>query len=587
MSDKRCVYTVVSGDNFILIARRFGFRDYRAIYDHPLNADFKAKRPDPTLIVPGDEIVIPNLAIKKVSITPGTLVVYKLVKETPIQSKKQVGILPIRYAFDDTIRDDITKPITQNHPFDTTKNNLKAGLIESTMRERTLRQMRDGWLYVYNETKKELDEYEIIGSSYHKYQWDTIEQHTASQVVDVKSLLLYLEDERLALSFSQFRWTDRICEQMSLSEENRKDWMRQLDVNDYANAEHTADISQLGELVADIDMQDDSTFANTCIPLVEPELDGEDDGLMSYKPASTADDNLADLPEHTDAIVIALDDSFADIKDLFFALAIPYAKHSAVMGNSDVEIEENTRKWEMAHFTRGLARVELGNDELPHSVTSGAKRKDKFHADLNDYLKDIEERDKRNKEAHYAYPLALSKRVEETSQYLLAEYGFESSVAENKAWIAQEKRTYQDEVNWTGLDQFVAKYENKIDAQIPFIKQAYNDLLKAMQSIQVDVMRYGLDIGEIESITYLINLSETLISMLTQTALDESAQEALIATLIQEDPDNIFALTKHCFSVEFKNKFEELISLEDSEDRWRQHDNHIEANDRFLLSSAN
>jgi len=41
MSEKCSVYTVASGDNLTLIARRFGFRNYQTIYDHELNAEFK------------------------------------------------------------------------------------------------------------------------------------------------------------------------------------------------------------------------------------------------------------------------------------------------------------------------------------------------------------------------------------------------------------------------------------------------------------------------------------------------------------------------------------------------------------------
>lgn len=55
----RC-YTVVRGDNLSRLARRFGLRGWRAIYDHPWNADFRRQRPDPNLIHPGDVLYIPD-----------------------------------------------------------------------------------------------------------------------------------------------------------------------------------------------------------------------------------------------------------------------------------------------------------------------------------------------------------------------------------------------------------------------------------------------------------------------------------------------------------------------------------------------
>jgi hypothetical protein len=55
----RC-YTVVKDDNLTVIARRFGLRGWRAIYDHPSNAGFRRRRPNPDLIHPGDIIYIPD-----------------------------------------------------------------------------------------------------------------------------------------------------------------------------------------------------------------------------------------------------------------------------------------------------------------------------------------------------------------------------------------------------------------------------------------------------------------------------------------------------------------------------------------------
>lgn len=42
------------------IAYRHGFSDYRIIYNHPDNAEFKKLRPDPNLIYPGDVLYIPD-----------------------------------------------------------------------------------------------------------------------------------------------------------------------------------------------------------------------------------------------------------------------------------------------------------------------------------------------------------------------------------------------------------------------------------------------------------------------------------------------------------------------------------------------
>jgi Putative peptidoglycan binding domain len=53
-------HVVRQGECLSSIASENGFSDYRTIYDHPDNADFKQKRPNPDLIYPGDEIAIPD-----------------------------------------------------------------------------------------------------------------------------------------------------------------------------------------------------------------------------------------------------------------------------------------------------------------------------------------------------------------------------------------------------------------------------------------------------------------------------------------------------------------------------------------------
>lgn len=62
-------YKVKKGDNLHKIAKRHGYpaADWRKIYDHKKNADFRRKRPDPNMIKPGDVVLIPKtpLAVLK------------------------------------------------------------------------------------------------------------------------------------------------------------------------------------------------------------------------------------------------------------------------------------------------------------------------------------------------------------------------------------------------------------------------------------------------------------------------------------------------------------------------------------------
>lgn len=54
------IHIVKKGEYLVLIAKNHGIADWHEIYNHPMNAAFKKKRPDPNLIYPGDELFIPT-----------------------------------------------------------------------------------------------------------------------------------------------------------------------------------------------------------------------------------------------------------------------------------------------------------------------------------------------------------------------------------------------------------------------------------------------------------------------------------------------------------------------------------------------
>src|SRR5215471_991628 len=61
-------HIVKQGECLSRIAASYGFRDYRTIYDHPKNAEFRKLRPNPNIIFPGDVIFIPDKALKNESV---------------------------------------------------------------------------------------------------------------------------------------------------------------------------------------------------------------------------------------------------------------------------------------------------------------------------------------------------------------------------------------------------------------------------------------------------------------------------------------------------------------------------------------
>jgi N-acetylmuramoyl-L-alanine amidase len=53
-------HVVQQGEDLFVIAARYGFRDYRTIYDDAANAELRSLRPNPQVLFPGDVIAIPD-----------------------------------------------------------------------------------------------------------------------------------------------------------------------------------------------------------------------------------------------------------------------------------------------------------------------------------------------------------------------------------------------------------------------------------------------------------------------------------------------------------------------------------------------
>ncbi|MGK3988663.1 peptidoglycan-binding protein [Sorangium sp. So ce136] len=64
-------HIVRQGECLSSIAPKYGFADWRVIYNHPDNAEFKKRRPNPNLIYPGDVLVIPDMEPKAVEVPTG------------------------------------------------------------------------------------------------------------------------------------------------------------------------------------------------------------------------------------------------------------------------------------------------------------------------------------------------------------------------------------------------------------------------------------------------------------------------------------------------------------------------------------
>lgn len=64
-------HIVQQGECLTSIAHQHGFRDWRAIYNHPDNAPLRRKRPNPNVLFPGDVVVLPDPMAKTAKCATG------------------------------------------------------------------------------------------------------------------------------------------------------------------------------------------------------------------------------------------------------------------------------------------------------------------------------------------------------------------------------------------------------------------------------------------------------------------------------------------------------------------------------------
>jgi len=57
-------HSVAAGEHLTQIAEKYGFRDFKTIWDHPDNAELKQQRADPHVLHPGDSVMIPDKVLR-------------------------------------------------------------------------------------------------------------------------------------------------------------------------------------------------------------------------------------------------------------------------------------------------------------------------------------------------------------------------------------------------------------------------------------------------------------------------------------------------------------------------------------------
>ena len=90
-------HVVEAGDTMVSIAHRYGFREWRTIYEHSANADLRRARPDPDVLQPGDSVVVPDKQPR--------------VHVCATERRHRFKLKPLTAAFRLVVRDDMGVPM--------------------------------------------------------------------------------------------------------------------------------------------------------------------------------------------------------------------------------------------------------------------------------------------------------------------------------------------------------------------------------------------------------------------------------------------------------------------------------------------
>ncbi|MFC3285797.1 T6SS effector BTH_I2691 family protein [Litchfieldella rifensis] len=235
---------------------------------------------------------------------------------------RDIAIFPVRYAIDES-------PAQAGepgpHPLPEAWNGPAYPKLKT--RDYTLRQLRDGWLYVWSEETRDIDEYRVEGCVF------------TGEGGDTKHYLLYPSAARLAIVYSSVQWTERIRDMMRDNADARARLMRVVDpmaafdglVTSALDSSaplpsHIGPLTSLGESVADM-LPDGATgeFTSTTVATRPHEQDGDgaDESVyevLGHKPEIHQNKILSKVPSKDEAIFVALDDDLGIVNDLTMSL---------------------------------------------------------------------------------------------------------------------------------------------------------------------------------------------------------------------------------------------------------------------------
>lgn len=487
-------YRVIAGDSITRIANKHNMR----VEDLKTLNNLTGDNP---VIHPGDTLKVYDTSVSATH-AENILAQYANIPLTgagacPLRNK--ISLFPVRYALDES-------PTTKNtnkgpNPVDKAWQGLQT-YPDLQTRSYTLRQLRDGWLYVWEDIDKKLYEYTVQGHLFtlialtdqHGKQEPLTEQQKTA-----KSYLEFAGYSHLYMAYSSVQCTNRIKQQLA---KHNSRWMREINLINLCQGQvqpHTQLITELAHFVADISGTNTTYTPNFNTTTLS----------TTHKPIIAENTIKSAVPDVKDSLLVALDDPLAVIDDLTMNLIGRWSEQAAFE-------EKNQHKLNIANNCLTV----LGTDYLTSNIKDERIKKDPVKlyqciADINRYYTDMDSINSLDYANADLYGYNHKGKVELENRFK-EKWKFTPNETSNfESW--KERAILRDDIRCQEMLTFLSQSTEEKQRYNQHIKKSEQDLLVWLNQLNTDITQIFYDNLEKTQTQTLLEKTNTLYSFIVMT----------------------------------------------------------------------
>ncbi|GAB7531755.1 hypothetical protein PS3A_41690 [Pseudomonas sp. 3A(2025)] len=458
-----------------------------------------------------------------------------------------IAIVPMRYALDRSRYDPNPHALTP-----LCKTGKWPWLPTLQSRTYTLRQLYDGYVYVFDETAGTLHEYAFSATDagLRRIVWTEAHLGQDERTGDGEALpyLLYPRNHTLHIAYAPMQWTWRICEHLRSHDDSRALWMKRLDLASYCitmNEPGTLPLTEIARAVAEVDtgcINEDQRFADTALPTTQPPPDPEKpDQKPEWVPLGADVHWLGSVPDKDSALLIALDDPLAILKDLGMQLAGDQAAYQSWQA-------EHGHKVEMATTVTGLCGQSIETeDKLPFPFKDNPVLTQQYLLDAESYLEQCE------LEHHLHSPVAIAPdtlpsieiKSDAMHQSLLDRYGRAPNQADKQAW--KERKKWRREIDLKAARGHLQRQYLTSQRLLQRVRDTQADLQQWSERIGLEPEQLFIDTGNPNT---LLHLQMIMVGLTTVLSQDNKALDWLMQQ--EKNATTLFGTMRYGFSLALK-----------------------------------